>query len=92
MLLLKGGHDQAMSWPVVVKPRKNAKAIRRPPGFGATAWKFAGLNSSPSPSCGVGAVLQITGAFTNSLEFPAAASAGLLQLCVVTLTFTGDAW
>ncbi|MEV0537543.1 hypothetical protein [Kitasatospora sp. NPDC050463] len=39
-----------------------------------------------------GAVLQITGAFTNPLEFPAAASAGLLHLCVVKLTFTGDTW
>ncbi len=39
-----------------------------------------------------GAVLQITGEFTNPLEFPAAASAGLLQLCVVRLTFAGDTW
>ncbi|MQS16063.1 hypothetical protein F7Q99_28430 [Streptomyces kaniharaensis] len=39
-----------------------------------------------------GAVLQITGEFTNPLEFPAAAAAGLLQLCVVKLTFTGDTW
>jgi hypothetical protein len=37
------------------------------------------------------AVLQITGEFTNPLEFPAAASAGLLRLCVVKLVFAGSA-
>ncbi|WP_371503092.1 hypothetical protein OG871_38005 [Kitasatospora sp. NBC_00374] len=39
-----------------------------------------------------GTVLQITGEFTNPLDFPAAAQAGHLQLCTAKLTFAGSTW
>jgi hypothetical protein len=79
-------------WKGVLDPHRQHLTVTRPGGLpwftgllpATREWRRAARNA--------GAVLQITGPFAGPAEFPAAASAGLLRLCVVPLTLAGDTW